>query len=94
MPENAEKLGQIFRSRLNSIQSEHLDHVRGKGLMNALVFRESDSFTANGFAWRLKEAGILCKPTHGHILRVAPPLCISSEQMEECMDIIERTLLS
>jgi len=92
MAENSERLGEVFRREIGSISSQHLSHVRGKGLMNAIVFNESDAFTAADFALHLKDAGILCKPTHGNILRMTPPLCISDNQLQECIQIVRDVL--
>jgi ornithine--oxo-acid transaminase len=68
--------------------------VRGKGLLNALVINDSpESDTAWRICLALKDNGLLAKPTHGNIIRFAPPLVITEEQIHECCDIIERTLL-
>lgn len=94
MAENSERLGEIFRQGIRSISSPHLSHVRGKGLMNALVLHETDTFTASALALRLKEEGLLCKPTHGNILRMTPPLCITEAQLNTCVEIVRQTLLT
>ena len=95
MGQNSERLGEVFRQRMrDGVSSERLALVRGKGLMNALVLNEEGAFTAHNVAVRLKDAGLLCKPTHGNILRVTPPLCINESQLIECTDILTRTLLS
>jgi ornithine--oxo-acid transaminase len=68
--------------------------VRGKGLLNAIVINDtSDSETAWNICLALKENGLLAKPTHGNIIRFAPPLVMTEEQLHECADIIEKTVL-
>jgi ornithine--oxo-acid transaminase len=68
--------------------------VRGKGLLNAIIINDSpESETAWNLCVQLKENGLLAKPTHGNIIRLAPPLVITEEQMMECISIIEKTLL-
>ena len=94
LAENAEKLGKRFRSRVEKMVSRFdlLARVRGKGLLNAIVINDSpNSTTAWKFCLALKENGLLAKPTHGNIIRFAPPLVINQEQLDECCDIIERT---
>jgi len=74
-------------------KSSFVKEVRGKGLLNAIVVNDTeDSQTAWNICLALKENGLLAKPTHGNIIRFAPPLVISEEQMIECCDIIEKTL--
>lgn len=69
--------------------------VRGMGLLNAIVINDSeDSDTAWNICLKLAENGLLAKPTHGNIIRFAPPLIINEEQMHQCCDIIEQTILS
>lgn len=94
LAENAEKLGKRFRSRVEKMVSRFdlLARVRGKGLLNAIVINDSpNSTTAWKFCLALKENGLLAKPTHGNIIRFAPPLVINQEQLDECCDIIEQT---
>lgn len=94
LAENAEKLGKRFRSRVEKMVNRFdlLARVRGKGLLNAIVINDSpNSTTAWKFCLALKENGLLAKPTHGNIIRFAPPLVINQEQLDECCDIIERT---
>ena len=97
LAQNAEKLGQVFRSELNN-RLGHIDLVsliRGKGLLNAIVINDTeDSSTAWDICMKLKENGLLAKPTHGNIIRFAPPLVINESQLLKCIDIIEHTLLS
>ncbi len=78
------------RIALNSLGAQ----VRGKGLFNAIVVREDMKPTAWDICMRLKENGLLAKPTHGNIIRLAPPLTLTEEQLLECADIIRKTILS
>lgn len=96
LAENAEALGNVFRQRMQQLvyKSKLVSLVRGKGLLNAIVINDSeDSKTAWNICLHLKENGLLAKPTHGNIIRFAPPLVINEEQLHECCDIIERTIL-
>ena len=93
--QNARKLGHLFRSEMQRIisQNDLLIKVRGKGLLNAVVVNDSpDSDTAWRLCVALKENGLLAKPTHGNIIRFAPPLVISEVQLLECIQIIETTV--
>jgi ornithine--oxo-acid transaminase len=94
---NAEVLGQLFRDELNQ-RLGHLNIVnliRGKGLLNAIVINDSeDSSTAWDMCMALRDNGLLAKPTHGNIIRFAPPLVITKEELSECVGIIEKTLVS
>lgn len=93
--QNARKLGKLFRERMQKLvdSSELVKLVRGRGLLNAVVINDSeDSSTAWDICVALKENGLLAKPTHGNIIRFAPPLVMTEEQLHECCDIIERTL--
>jgi len=92
---NAEKLGVIFRDKMNEYisQSTIVTKVRGKGLLNAIIINDTeDSSTAWDICMALKENGLLAKPTHGNIIRFAPPLVITEEQLVDCVDIITKTL--
>lgn len=96
LAENAERLGKIFRSRMNGLMSKtnRISLVRGKGLLNAIVINDSpESETAWNLCLKFAENGLLAKPTHGNIIRLAPPLVITEEQIHECADIIERSVL-
>lgn len=93
--QNARKLGSIFRSEMNRIieSSDLLVKVRGKGLLNAVVVHDSkDGNTAWNLCLALKENGLLAKPTHGNIIRFAPPLVMTEMQLRECVGIIEKTI--
>jgi len=97
LPENAFQLGKLFREEMNKIiqKSELLNIVRGKGLLNALEVNDSPlSSTALDICHALKDNGLLAKPTHGNIIRFAPPLTIKESELLECCKIIERTILS
>ena len=92
---NAYQLGSLFRDELNVfIESNHLvTKVRGKGLLNAIVINDSpDSTTAWDICLQLKENGLLAKPTHGNIIRLAPPLVINEQQLLDCLDILKTTI--
>ena len=92
LAENAERLGELFRSKLKDIDSDMITLVRGKGLLNAIVIKEMNGKTAWDVCLKLKENGLLAKPTHGDIIRFAPPLVITEEQILECVSIIEKTI--
>ena len=97
LAENAEHLGQVFRQRMTDLveKSPLVTLVRGMGLLNAIVINDSESSdTAWNICMKLAENGLLAKPTHGNIIRFAPPLVMTEVQMHECCDIIERTILS
>jgi ornithine--oxo-acid transaminase len=94
---NAEKLGVVFRQRMNALKgkSDMITLVRGKGLLNAIVINDSpQSETAWNLCLKFAEHGLLAKPTHGNIIRLAPPLVITEEQIHECCDIIEQCVLN
>lgn len=96
LTQNARKLGKIFRERMNALveKCELVSLVRGKGLLNAVVINDHpSSSTAWNICIALKENGLLAKPTHGNIIRFAPPLVMTEEQIHECCDIIEKTIL-
>ena len=91
---NAEKLGAQLRAELNLIkeQSTTITAVRGKGLLNAIVMKENITKTAWNLCEILAKNGLLAKPTHGHIIRLAPPLVINQSQLLECVDIIRKSV--
>ncbi|HKK74220.1 MAG TPA: ornithine--oxo-acid transaminase [Saprospiraceae bacterium] len=97
LAENANRLGEIFRDRMQKNlvdKTEMVTLVRGKGLLNAIVINDDEeSETAWNICLKLKENGLLAKPTHGNIIRFAPPLVMTEEQLHECCDIIETTIL-
>jgi ornithine--oxo-acid transaminase len=92
LAQNARYLGELFRSRMQVLVDKYnvLSLVRGKGLLNAVVINDTEeSSTAWDICVKLAEAGLLAKPTHGNIIRFAPPLVLTEEQLHECVDIIE-----
>ena len=92
---NAQKLGERFRNGMNAIIDKYdlVTMVRGKGLLNAIIINDSpDSSTAWDLCMSLKENGLLAKPTHGNIIRFAPPLVITEEELDACLAIIEKTI--
>jgi ornithine--oxo-acid transaminase len=91
LAENSERLGKIFREEFRSIKSDMIELVRGKGLLNAVVIRPKDGKTAWDVCVAMKENGVLAKPTHGDIIRFAPPLVITEQQLREAMNIIKAT---
>lgn len=97
LAENAFKLGGLFRKRMDQFinKVDIIQQVRGKGLLNAIVINDTpDSSTAWDICVALKDNGLLAKPTHGNIIRFAPPLVITEEQLHECCDIIEKTIMA
>ena len=95
LAQNAYDLGVHFRKRMNEFiqQSELISLVRGKGLLNAIVINDTEeSSTAWDLCVKMKDNGLLAKPTHGNIIRFAPPLTINKQQLDECIDIIIRTI--
>jgi ornithine--oxo-acid transaminase len=96
LAENAERLGKVFRTRMNAIKTKNdlITLVRGKGLLNAIVINDlPESETAWNLCLKFAENGLLAKPTHGNIIRLAPPLVITEEQLHECCDIIEKCVV-
>ncbi|MCF8422949.1 MAG: ornithine--oxo-acid transaminase [Bacteroidia bacterium] len=94
LADNAEKLGELFREKLRAIQSDRITLVRGKGLLNAMIIKEKDGISAWDVCLKLAENGLLAKPTHGDIIRFAPPLVITKEQILDCASIIKKTIES
>jgi ornithine--oxo-acid transaminase len=92
MMENAVRMGEYFRNGLESLNSPFIETVRGKGLLNAVVIRQTRPDAAWDLCIELMENGLLAKPTHGNKIRFAPPLIISKSQMDECLEIIEDSL--
>ncbi len=92
LAENAERLGKIFRERVGQIKSDMIGLVRGKGLLNAVVVTPKNGKTAWDVCLKLRDNGLLAKPTHDHIIRFAPPLVINEEQLLEAIGVIEKTL--
>lgn len=97
LAENAEKMGEIFRREIQKIinQTDLIYQVRGKGLLNAILVNDTqDSPTAWNLCLAFKENGLLAKPTHGNIIRLAPPLVINEEQLREAIAIIKKVILN
>lgn len=94
LAEKAEYLGKIFREELGNVKSEMIELVRGKGLLNAVVIRPKNGVEAWDVCVKMKEMGLLAKPTHGNIIRFAPPLVISEQQLREAIAIIKEAILS
>lgn len=94
LAEHAEKLGVIFRKELEEFQTSFIELVRGKGLLNAIVIKPHNGKEAWDVCEAMAENGLLAKPTHRHIIRLAPPLVITETELYEALDIIKSTLLS
>lgn len=96
LAENARKLGELFRAEMKALQEESdlVLKVRGRGLLYAIVINDTpESSTAWDICVNLKDNGLLAKPTHGNIIRFAPPLVITEQQLRECIEIIKNTIL-
>jgi ornithine--oxo-acid transaminase len=96
LADNAQRMGIIFRTRMEALmkKTKLVTTVRGKGLLNAIVINDTaESKTAWNICVRFANNGLLAKPTHGNIIRLAPPLVITEDQVHECCDIIERCIL-
>ncbi len=89
LAERAFEYGEYFRGLLRDIKHPMLKLVRGRGMLNAIIVEPKDGYEAWDVCLKLKEKGLLCKPTHRHIIRLAPPLVITKEQLKECAEIIE-----
>ncbi|XP_070541596.1 ornithine aminotransferase, mitochondrial-like [Ptychodera flava] len=94
LAENAEKLGHILRDELGKLDKSIVTTVRGKGMLNAIVIKETQDVNAWKVCLRLRDNGLLCKPTHEDIIRFAPPLTMTEEQLEECVHIISDAIMS
>jgi len=95
LAENADVLGKLFREEMQKLVEKYpiVKLVRGKGLLNAIVINDTEeSLTAWNICIRLKDNGLLAKPTHGNIIRFAPPLVMNNEQLLDCVSIIDKTL--
>ena len=92
LAENSAKLGVYFREELGKIKSDMIETIRGKGLLNAIVIKPKKDKTAWDVCLALKDNGLLAKPTHDHIIRFAPPLVITKDELGEAIDIVKRTL--
>ncbi|HOC47398.1 MAG TPA: ornithine--oxo-acid transaminase [Bacteroidales bacterium] len=93
LAEKAERLGKIFRDEMRAVKSDMIELVRGKGLLNAIVIRPKNGKEAWDVCLAMKELGVLAKPTHGHIIRFAPPLVITEEQLRDAISLIKKAIL-
>ena len=91
LTENAEAMGKVFREEVMKINSPFIVQVRGKGLLNAIVTKPINGKTAWDICLKMKENGLLAKPTHDDIIRFAPPLCINEAEIKEAIAIIKKT---
>lgn len=91
LAENAENLGKIFREKIRQIPSDRIDLVRGKGLLNAVVIKPKNGKTAWDVCLKMRNKGLLAKPTHQHIIRFAPPLVINKVELMQAIGLIENT---
>ena len=94
LEERSEYLGKIFREEMGKIDSPMIELVRGKGLLNAVVIRPTNGKQAWDVCMKMKELGVLAKPTHGHIIRFAPPLVITEEELRDAIERIKKAILS
>jgi ornithine--oxo-acid transaminase len=94
LEEKSEYLGKIFREEMRKIQSPMIELVRGKGLLNAVVIKPTNGKTAWDVCIKMKELGVLAKPTHGHIIRFAPPLVITETELRDAIERIKKAILS
>lgn len=94
LAERAEYLGEIFRREMEAIDSPMVSLVRGKGLLNAVIIKPKDGKEAWDVCVKMKELGVLAKPTHGDIIRFAPPLVISEEELMQAVALIKEAILS
>ena len=94
LAERAEKLGKIFRAEMEAVKTDMIELVRGKGLLNAIIIKPKNGKEAWDVCVKMAENGLLAKPTHQHIIRFAPPLVISEEQLREAIEIIRTSILA
>lgn len=94
LAEKAEHLGEILRRELNDIDSDMISLVRGRGLLNAIIIKPKGDIVAWDVCLKMAENGLLAKPTHGDIIRFAPPLVITEEQIMDCVGIIRKSIAS
>jgi len=92
LAENSEALGNLFREKLEKLNSPHIEKIRGKGLLNAIIIKDKSENAGWKLCVELKENGLLAKPTHGDKIRFAPPLVITKDQILDCIGIIEKSL--
>jgi len=94
LAEKAEYLGKIFREEIRKINSPMIELVRGKGLLNAVIIRPKDGKEAWDVCLKMRDNGVLAKPTHQHIIRFAPPLVITEEQLRDAISLIKKSIVS
>lgn len=94
LAEKAEYLGKIFREEMKAVKSDMIELVRGKGLLNAIVIKPKNGKEAWDVCLKMKDLGVLAKPTHQHIIRFAPPLVITEEELREAIALIKEAILS
>ncbi|MGN0032270.1 MAG: ornithine--oxo-acid transaminase [Candidatus Limimorpha sp.] len=92
--ERADRLGKIFREEIMKIQHPMIQQVRGKGLLNAVIIKPMDGKEAWDVCLKMRDNGVLAKPTHQHIIRFAPPLVISEEELMDAIDRIKKSIMS
>jgi len=94
LAQNSEYLGNILRKELTNLNSKHIDIVRGKGLLNAIVLHDHEDvdFTAYDLCIEMRNNGLLAKPTHGNKIRFAPPLVMNENELYQCIEIIDKSL--
>jgi len=92
MAENSDELGNYFRTKLAALQSPYISLIRGKGLFNAIVIKHSHKDAAWTLCLEMMKNGLLAKPTHGDKIRFAPPLLITKNEMDICIEIIAKSL--
>ena len=92
--ENAERLGKIFREEMGKINSPMIKQVRGKGLLNAVIIQPTNGKEAWDVCEKMRDLGVLAKPTHQHIIRFAPPLVITEAELREAIEIIKKAIAS
>ena len=93
LAEKAEELGQIFRSEMENFDNPNVEKVRGKGLLNAIIITPSNGKEAWDVCVKMAEYGLLAKPTHQHIVRFAPPLVITEEELRDAIEIIKKSII-
>jgi len=94
LAEKAEYLGHIFREEIRKIKTPMIELVRGKGLLNAVIIRPKDGKEAWDVCLKMRDNGVLAKPTHQHIIRFAPPLVITEEQLRDAIERIKESIIS
>jgi len=93
LAEKAEELGKIFRTEMENFENPNVEKVRGKGLLNAIIIKPSNGKEAWDVCVKMAENGLLAKPTHQHIVRFAPPLVITEEELRDAIEIIKKSII-